>query len=274
MLLNLKDPFELPLSKLALAGFAAEAPDAQRDPAPWEAVLLIASSLAELDGAEGLAAARACVLAFEACLRPSEVLSIRSCDVTVLAQQGVNQYPRITVRIAPSAPDTGERPQSRTKSGEYDDSVIIGDAASIKAHRGWVALLLSQLKSELPPSSSLCCISLSRWERLFVAAAARCGLSRLRLTPHCLRHGAASSDFASKLRSLDEIQRRGRWKSQLSLKRYEKSGRLARQFDLLSTAQVTKAKALASTLPRLLAPIGLAVRRRPRAVLRVVGQQL
>ena len=43
--LNLRDPHELPRSKAALVGYAAEAPDAQRDPLPWEATLCIAAFL-------------------------------------------------------------------------------------------------------------------------------------------------------------------------------------------------------------------------------------
>lgn len=44
--------------------------------------------------------------------------------------------------------------------------------------------------------------------------------------PYRLRHGGASRDFALKLRRLEEIQRRGRWKSFASVRRYEKGGRL------------------------------------------------
>ena len=42
--------------------------------------------------------------------------------------------------------------------------------------------------------------------------------------PYRLRHGGASRDFARKLRSLESIQQRGRWKSQSSLRRYQKGG--------------------------------------------------
>ena len=44
--------------------------------------------------------------------------------------------------------------------------------------------------------------------------------------PYRLRHGGATTDFARKLRSLESIQQRGRWKSQSSLRRYQKGGRL------------------------------------------------
>ena len=44
--------------------------------------------------------------------------------------------------------------------------------------------------------------------------------------PYRLRHGGASRDYQHKMRSLTEIQKRGRWKSAASVRRYEKGGRL------------------------------------------------
>eukprot|EP00971_Amphidinium_carterae_P194978 3868982-Amphidinium_carterae.1 len=42
------------------------------------------------------------------------------------------------------------------------------------------------------------------------------------------RHGGASRDYLLKIRTLEEIQKRGVWKSQASVRRYEKSGVLQR----------------------------------------------
>jgi hypothetical protein len=56
--------------------------------------------------------------------------------------------------------------------------------------------------------------------------------------PHMyrLRHGGATYKLANKLRSLQEVQLRGRWKALKSLKNYEKGGRLAQMFGSLSEA--------------------------------------
>jgi len=49
-----------------------------------------------------------------------------------------------------------------------------------------------------------------------------------------LRHGAASEDFHRGLRSLAEVQARGRWRTSASVRRYEKAGRLLAQVSRLS----------------------------------------
>ena len=41
-----------------------------------------------------------------------------------------------------------------------------------------------------------------------------------------LRHGGASHDYASGLRSLEDVRRRGRWRSWDSVRRYEKGSRI------------------------------------------------
>ena len=46
------------------------------------------------------------------------------------------------------------------------------------------------------------------------------------LDAHRFRHAGASVDFATGARRLEEIQRRGRWRSARSLRRYEHGGRL------------------------------------------------
>ena len=40
-------------------------------------------------------------------------------------------------------------------------------------------------------------------------------------TPYQMRHAGASWEFASKIRTLSEVQRRGRWRSPSSLLRYD-----------------------------------------------------
>ena len=50
------------------------------------------------------------------------------------------------------------------------------------------------------------------------------------LHPYRLRHTGASFDFASSVRSLEQIQKRGRWNDPRSLRRYEHGGRLNELF--------------------------------------------
>ena len=85
-------------------------------------------------------------------------------------------------------------------------------------------------------------LSLGTLDRWFSEATSARSLRLLRFTPHCARHGAASSDFALGLRSLEEMQRKGRWLASASVRRYEKAGRLNRQVCLMTGAQLALAK--------------------------------
>jgi len=214
--LNMRDPLEMAVSRKALAGFRSAAPDAQRDPCPWECVLLIAAFLADRNAPGDTDAARACVLCFDACLRPSELLAVTLADVTVLTQPSVLQHPSVCMRIAPFL--TGQDNQyGATKSGDCDDTVILGDPACVAAGRGWVATWLSDLKLAGKASAPVVKLTLPRWEACVIAAVSHLGLRKLRITPHCFRHGAASTDVALGLRDLSAVQTRGRWKAAASV---------------------------------------------------------
>jgi hypothetical protein len=65
------------------------------------------------------------------------------------------------------------------------------------------------------------------------------GLESLHLHFHELRHGGPSTDVLEGSLSLAEIQRRGRWKSPASVRRYEKHGRLSAQLARLSAKAET-----------------------------------
>ena len=139
-----------------------------------------------------------------------------------------------------------------TKSGEYDDTVVFGDAASKRAGRALAADVLARLKKETRGTKHVFPFSIGLVEQTFSEAVKSCGLVALRCTPHCCRHGGPSADYATRHRTLSEIRRRGRWKSELSLRRYEKSGRLAKQVSKLSADQIRKAKLVAAQLHSLL----------------------
>ena len=53
---------------------------------------------------------------------------------------------------------------------------------------------------------------------------------------HQLWHTGRNVDLASGARTLLEIKRRGSWKADASLRRYEKSGRIAEQLHALAPA--------------------------------------
>jgi hypothetical protein len=250
--LNMRDPRELALARASLRGFALASPDRQRDPLPWEACCLVAAWLARRGWPGDLAAGRACIVAFDGYMRPSEVLSIRAIDVTVLRHRTSLPYGRVSVTLAPFVVDCGAPAAPRTKSGDYDDTILFGDASSIAAGRAFAGTALMHAKADAASLSRAFPISLAVFERKFSEASKALNLNRLMCTPHCLRHGGPSTDFALGFRSLSSIQRRGRWHAASSVKRYEKAGRLNKQVAHLTVDLLRQARIDILALPNLL----------------------
>ena len=60
------------------------------------------------------------------------------------------------------------------------------------------------------------------------AAAERLQVVYLDNTLHVMRHSGPSNDRALHCRTIEKVQKRGRWLASTSLRRYEKSARLSR----------------------------------------------
>ena len=119
-----------------------------------------------------------------------------------------------------------------SKSGEFDECVFADTS-----ERSDVNQILAWLKSYcLSPTTSIFHpLTLAQYEDQIKKAACLVKLGSLRLTPHMLRHSGASHDAFYSIRSIREIQVRGRWKAAASVARYKKPGRM-----LLSQAEVSK----------------------------------
>ena len=100
-------------------------------------------------------------------------------------------------------------------------------------------------------------ITLAQYEAALRFATKQAGLTSLKLTPHCARHGGASHDSQGEFRTLAEIQQRGRWEAANSVARYKKSGTLERQLKKFSPAQLKLASSLQHSLPGTLSAVAL-----------------
>jgi hypothetical protein len=97
--------------------------------------------------------------------------------------------------------------------------------------------LLSQcfvVISRLPSSTRIIQMTYSDFYRLFVRTAASL---KVHAIPSLGRHSGASIDRAENHRSLEEVQRIGRWASRKSMLRYEKRGRLNVTWNALTASQ-------------------------------------
>ena len=247
-------PHTLPRAREALLGWGKASPEVVGDPLPWEAALLIAQHMADSGTPTGLAGARAVLVGFDGYLRPAETLGIRKSDVTINRRNTVLRYPTITLTIAPQrlTPDTGDPPPRRTKAGHHDDTIIIGDEASRSAGRGLVVGILRLAFNVASANQLLFNLDLNDYQALFRSAVRDLKLQKLKPTPHGLRHGGPSTDAALQVRSRDDIRKRGRWQADVSVRRYEKSGKLTRQIALLSVSELDAARRALLRLPQLL----------------------
>ena len=79
-------------------------------------------------------------------------------------------------------------------------------------------------------------------------AAGRCGLAKLRVTPHPFRHGRAPTDVLQRRIDLQKVAKRGHWRGLIGVQRYEKHARLLKVLDDISEQQHVKASKLGGTI--------------------------
>ncbi|CAL1160571.1 unnamed protein product [Cladocopium goreaui] len=146
--------------------------------------------------------AMAMLIQFDGYLRPSECLSLTTDHVCW--PQG-RRYLHWALIIAPSTL------QQTTKTGQSDDSILLGD----RPHNGWIKecmrLFMKTVKYELFPG-----LTLSGYETWCRQACLRLSYKCSCVMPHIIRHAAASNDMYHSRRSLVEIQKRGRWAAKRS----------------------------------------------------------
>ena len=113
-----------------------------------------------------------------------------------------------------------------SKTGEFDETVIIDDAGIVSAIRAM---------KPARPRGPVVAHPQQMWEK-FEEACKLLGVNRDlgAQVPYVVRHSGAAADAWNGLRTLDAIQARGRWKSATSVRRYAKGGRIAHQMSSCS----------------------------------------
>ncbi|CAE8717298.1 unnamed protein product, partial [Polarella glacialis] len=204
----------LPESKKALKGWKTGAPGKMRLPFPEEVVLDVADFA--VDSLQG-EAALAIALQLDGYLRPSEVIYLTASQIMPPARKAGKAYAKAWgVVLAPS-----ERAKP-TKTGHFDDSVLIGDI-----QHEWLGPMLEIIvRGKRPEDRIFPSLTLASYERLFRDAMQKRFNNCIHATPHSVRHSGPSNDRFHKRRSLLQIQKRGRWASPKSVARYEKEALL------------------------------------------------
>ncbi|CAK0902508.1 unnamed protein product [Prorocentrum cordatum] len=224
-------------ARRALRGFRRLAPPTSRLPLPFELPAALVNYLVSVSKLE---AALVLWLSFELYLRPSEPYHIRATDLVRPARGRLGHDSwSVTLHAAET--------EVLSKTAEYDEALkldlprqeLLGPAleASVTA-RG------------AAPEPLLFAITQREVSCALSAAAKALGIEKFLpgLHPYMLRHGGASHDYGSKARSLVDVQRRGRWQSWHSVRRYEKGARLSQVLQMVPAAMQDHAARCADSL--------------------------
>ena len=136
-----------------------------------------------------------------------------------------------------------------TKTGQTDDSVVLGD----NDQYAWIGELMPLLIKDKQADDLLFPHTrLSDYEAWMRAACKQRGYAISFVTPHVLRHSGPSNNKYHKRSDLIHIQKRGRWQSKKSVMRYEKEavllGAWATVTEMQQRAICDRARSLPSKL--------------------------
>ena len=202
---------QLVRARRALKGWRKEMPPQSRLPLPRLCMFGIAMQLF----AQGfIDMSLKVVTDFFLYLRPGEGLDIKGRNVIPPSKAAGIQYRWVNVVIRDME---GGKPD---KVGIYDNSIPL----DLK-HTKWIGdQLLRKAKMLSSPDSLIFTFSMEEFRVQFVKAASQMGLHQLH--PYQLRHGGATEELTAKVREFNQVKSRGRWKTDKSVRRYAKIGRV------------------------------------------------
>ena len=171
-------PSCLALTKASLKGFYRLSRDVARDPAPWEAWCLIAKWLIGNDSTFGVDYAAALICMHDHYFWPGEQIALCYQHIVPPPRGADSRYHQWAIIVCPS-----DEPRT-TKTHTQDDTITTGSA---NADRSWVVNVVAALRSSAgEQDASLHNFTLPQLEH-----------DKLKLTPHCGRHGGSPRTSSS-----------------------------------------------------------------------------
>ena len=237
-------------SARALKGWQLAAPPLQRMPLPIEVLTAIMGVMLIRGFVEE---PLRLFLQFMTYLRPGECSNLLVKQL-VAPQQSVHQVFNYWAILLNPSEDLVPG-----KTGVFDGSVIIDSDM-------WIGPFLARLVRDRDPNAPLWKSDHASLRTLFNNVVEFLGLQELGVTLYTLRHGGATHDILARRRTMLEIKQRGRWSSDVSLKRYVKQARLQTELRKVSPQVKEYGALILKNLPCLLrnpkmtppAPIGTA----------------
>jgi len=198
---------KVPRAWRALRGWRRLTPQQSRRPHP---LLLWQGMCVDLIARGHLQMAVYVMVSLSGYLRPSEAYRLRRCDL-IPPCRGVSETWSLLVNPA----ETG----ITSKTGTVDDSISL-DSEYMTA---WCEAIFMALRRD-GSTEPLWSFDWPSFLVEFRACRRRFGVPEL--VPYQLRHSGASIDRSKRWRSLAEVKKRGNWKQDRSVARYEKAARL------------------------------------------------
>ena len=181
----------------------------------------------------------ALLLSFFLYLRPGEMSALRAEHLTAPIPSAGLTFWTVTLAL--------EEDGKPTKTGKYDEALLLD-----LPHHAVLSPWLRMLKEKRQPNESLWIHSHADMIKQLSLAAHELGLSALNVEWYCARHGGASHDLQMKLRYVADVKRRLRHVSDLSVRHYERSGKLAKATSLIPPATLQFGAAVGKHLQNVL----------------------
>ena len=198
-------------SRRALRGWRKLVPQKSRLPLPRLVAYGIAMRLIFL---QKLDMALMVLLSFDAYLRPGEAIGLLGKNLVAPVAKAGRQYRHYTVIVK------DEDECQPDKTGTFNNSIVLDNPLTSP----WLGPALMRLKKKNGKENPLFNIKMEQYRDAFQKAGSWLGLPGLHT--YQLRHGGASEDLASKTREYNMVKDRGRWRTDTSVRRYAKIGKL------------------------------------------------
>lgn len=206
-------------SRRALRGWRKVVPAQSRLPLPKPVAFGMAMQMVCLGHRE---MALATLISFDAYLRPGECSDLLAKNVVPPVKRAGPQYQYYTLvvrDIEDGKPD---------KVGVFDNSIPLNHP-----QHQWLGEFLHQLaRTRSVQSQKLFSFKMEEFKKIFTQIGAKMGLDTVH--PYQLRHGGASEDLCAGTRDHNTVKSRGRWKTDQSVRRYAKVGRVQQLLAKLS----------------------------------------
>jgi len=187
-------------SGLSLQGWRTVTKTTAHPVCPEEVAYLLAQELLKMGYPD---AAVATLLIFDTYMRIGDLLGLKTSDVVILDTTKPDQehYAALQIEV--------------NKRGEKE-SILVRPLFLCKLLARWKARRLLTLQEEGP----LLGIGGSSYRRILQDALSRLGLAALKITPHTLRYGGATTDLVYSRLSKEQVKSRGRWKQDKTFQHY------------------------------------------------------